>query len=103
MKKFYLFWMLLALAGPSRLFAQAVDPTRAALDNVFANVDKSQVPSGFLAEYALPLVPLDVFNGTLTDSSRTTPDGFRFLYGTVYSARIWGRTIVGTKNNAKQS
>ncbi|MGI4760775.1 MAG: hypothetical protein ACRYF0_08720 [Janthinobacterium lividum] len=37
------------------------------------------MPTGFLAEDALPLVPLDVFNGTLTDSSRTSPDGFRYL------------------------
>jgi len=35
---------------------------------------------------ALPLVPLDIFNGTLTDSSRTSPDGFRYLY----SARVSG-------------
>ena len=96
MKKLYSFLLALALCGPARLYAQAVDPTRAALDNVFANVDKSQVPTGFLAEYALPLVPLDVFNGTLTDSSRTTPDGFRFIYGTVYTARIYGANPLPT-------
>ena len=92
MKKLFLF-LLLALWGPTCLLAQTSnlvtptqDPTRAALDNVFANVDKNQVLNGYLAEYALPLVPLDIFNGTLTDSSRTTPDGFRFIYGTIYSA-----------------
>ena len=92
MNKLFTFLLLLALCGPTRLLAQADDPTRAALDNVFAHVDKSQVPTGFLAEYAQPLVPLDVFNGTLTDSSRTTPDGFRFIYGTIYSARVYGAT-----------
>lgn len=96
MKQLFSFLLVLSLWGPGHLFAQAVDPTRAALDNVFANIDKSQVPTGFLAEYALPLVPLDVFNGTLADSSRTTPDGFRFIYGTIYSARIYGANSLPT-------
>ena len=61
--------------GPALLLAQVSDPTRATLDNLFVPLDKNQVPTGFLAEDALPLVPLDVFNGTLTDSSRTSPDG----------------------------
>ena len=69
--------LLLACYAPTRLLAQVSDPTRATLDNLFAPLDKSQVPTGFLAEDALPLVPLDIFNGTLTDSSRTNPDGFR--------------------------
>ncbi|MGI4760776.1 MAG: hypothetical protein ACRYF0_08725 [Janthinobacterium lividum] len=75
-----------------RLLAQSqpTDPTRATLDNIFARLDKTQVPTGLLAESALPLVPLDVFNGTLTDSSRTTPDGFRYVYATLYSARVSG-------------
>ena len=90
MKKLLRLLVVLALFGPASLRAQGSDPTRATLDNVFAPLDKSQVPTGFLAEYALPLVPLGVFNGTATDSSRTTPDGFRFIYGTIYSARIYG-------------
>ncbi len=64
------------------------DPVRATLNNIFAPLDKTQVPTGLLAEYALPLVPLDVFDGTLTDSSRTTPDGFRYIYATLYSAAV---------------
>ncbi|AMR28852.1 hypothetical protein A0257_18280 [Hymenobacter psoromatis] len=36
------------------------------------------------------MVPLDIFNDTLTDSSRTSPDGFRYLYATLYSARVYG-------------
>ena len=49
MKQLFALLLALALCGPARLHAQTVDPTRAALDNVFANVDKSQVPTGFLA------------------------------------------------------
>jgi|GEM_PF-3149069 len=91
MKKLYLY-LVLTLLGPLRLLAQSqtTDPTRATLDNIFAQLDKSQVPTGLLAESALPLVPLDVFNGTLTDSSRTTPDGFRYVYATLYSALVSG-------------
>jgi len=89
MKKLYI-CLWLALWGPAQLLAQVSDPTRATLDNIFAPLDKSQVPTGFLAEDALPLVPLDVFNGTLTDSSRTSPDGFRYLYATLYSAHVYG-------------
>lgn len=89
MTKLYLL-LLLALLGPAQLRAQTSDPTRVALDNLFAPLDKSQVPTGLLAESALPLVPLDVFNGTLTDSSRTTPDGFRYVYATLYTALVAG-------------
>ncbi len=85
--------LLLTLLGINHVQAQAPDPTRQYLDNLVAPLDKTQVPTGFLAEYAVPLVPLDVFNGTLTDSSRTNPDGFRFIYTTVYSA--W----LGSGNN----
>lgn len=85
--------LLLTLLGINQAQAQAPDPTRQYLDNLVAPLDKTQVPTGFLAEYAVPLVPLDVFNGTLTDSSRTNPDGFRFIYTTVYSA--W----LGSGNN----
>ncbi len=85
--------LLLALLGIHHAQAQAPNPTRQYLDNLVAPLDKTQVPTGFLAEYAVPLVPLDVFNGTLTDSSRTNPDGFRFIYTTVYSA--W----LGSGNN----
>ncbi|GAA3938387.1 T9SS type A sorting domain-containing protein [Hymenobacter algoricola] len=63
---------------------------------VLAPLDKSQIPTGFLSDYAIPLVPLDVFNGTLTDSSRTTPNGFRALYGTAYTANIYGTNPLPT-------
>ncbi|MGI4759090.1 MAG: T9SS type A sorting domain-containing protein [Janthinobacterium lividum] len=79
--------LLLATLGMRVAQAQtAPDATRQYLDNLVAPLDKSQVPTGFLVEYGVPLVPLDVFNGTLTDSSRTNPDGFRFIYATAYSA-----------------
>jgi len=95
MNKLYV-CLLLFLLGPARLLAQATDPTRAVLNNLFAPLDKSQVPTGLLAESALPLVPLDVFNGTLTDSSRTTPDGFRYVYATLFTALVAGTQPLAT-------
>lgn len=47
MKKLYLF-LLLSLLGPMRLRAQTVDSLRLKLDQVFAHLDRSQVPTGLL-------------------------------------------------------
>lgn len=97
MKNLYSLLLLLALLLPTRLLAQGlVDDMGSQIQYLFAPVDKSQVPTGFLMDYGLPLLPLDVFNGTLTDSSRTNPAGFRFLYGTVYSSRVYGANPLPT-------
>lgn len=70
--------------------AQGTDSLRQHLDQLFANVDKTQIPASYLEEYGLRFLPLDVFDGTLTDSSRTTPDGFRYVYATLYTALVAG-------------
>jgi len=41
----------------SSAFAQT-DPVRTQLNSIFANINKSQVPTGFLQEYGEPLVAL---------------------------------------------
>ena len=46
-------------------------PLRAKLDNVFANIDKSQVPTGRLLEAAVPLAYLPNYDGTLRELART--------------------------------
>jgi hypothetical protein len=66
------------------------DPLRDKLNAVFAHVDKSQVPTGFLEDYAVPLIPLDVFNGALTDSNRLDMVTWREVYATLHSSRIFG-------------
>lgn len=71
------------------LYAQN-DPLREKLDHVFTNINKSQVPTGFLEEYGNPFLPLDVFNGVLTDSNKLTMDIWRQVYATLYSSRIYG-------------
>ncbi len=51
MKHFYLILTALLLAFSTQ--AQTTDPARQKLDLIFANLDKSQVPTGRLAEAAL--------------------------------------------------
>lgn len=72
-------WTLLARTAA----AQTTDPVRQKLDAIFANLDKSQVPTGRLAEAAVPLAALQNFDGVvLRDTGRADMDGFRHLYAT---------------------
>lgn len=80
-----------SLAAPA-----PTDSLRLKLNQVFSPLNKSQVPTGWLEEYGTPLIPLDVFNNTLTDSSRTDAQVFRFLYATLYSSRIYGSNSMPT-------
>lgn len=68
----YLAGVLLAMALCClNLSVKAQDVLRTQLDNIFQNVNKSQVPFGYLEEYGPGMVPFDIFNGVLTDSNRT--------------------------------
>jgi len=80
---------LLWLALPA--LAQTADPLRQKLTQVFAPLDKSQVPTGRLAEYATPLIGLHHFDGTLADSALEDMDVLRHLYATALSSRIYGQ------------
>jgi hypothetical protein len=72
-----------------QLMAQT-DPLRQKLDLVFANINKNQVPTGFLEEYGSPLLPLDVFSGMLSDSNKVNMNVWRQAYATLYTSRIYG-------------
>lgn len=84
----YLIHIALSLITTS-LVAQMY-PLRDKLDNVFAHIDKSQVPSGFLAEFGASLVPLKTFRGELTDSNKIDIRAWRFIYATIQTSRIYG-------------
>ena len=87
----HLYLLLAALLSAPALHAQAPDSLRLRLNHVFAPLDKSQVPTGRLLEYAEPLVPLEYYNGQrLDDTSRTTLTAWRGLYATAASARVAG-------------
>jgi hypothetical protein len=70
-------------------FAQT-SPVRTQLNSVFANINKSQVPTGFLQEYGEPLVPIDVFSGVLSDSNKVDINAWYMAYATLSSSRIYG-------------
>ena len=58
-----------------------IDPLRQKLDSIFQDVDKSQIPTGYLKEYGSEFLPLHWFNGLLTDSNAVNSlDIFRTAY-----------------------
>jgi hypothetical protein len=62
------------------LFAQVdTSTTEKLLQYVSQKVDKSQITSGYLAEYGLPAMGLAAFNGMLTDSNKVDMDVWRTL------------------------
>ncbi|GAB3636545.1 hypothetical protein GCM10027422_21350 [Hymenobacter arcticus] len=88
--KHFFFLALLLLTQLGLAQAQTPDGMRVQLNQVFANVDKSQVPSGYLDEYGEQLLGLHPYNGVLTDSNRTDMEVFRYLRATIFSARVTG-------------
>ncbi|MGX5818498.1 T9SS type A sorting domain-containing protein [Chitinophaga lutea] len=66
------------------------DPLRTKLDDVFSAINKSVIHTGFLEEFGMPYIPLDVFGGVLTDSNKVSMDAWRMAYATLYSSRING-------------
>lgn len=90
MKHIKLTALTLALIFFALISKAQTDALRNQLNTIFQNIDKSQVPSGFLEEYGADLVSLDVFNGQLTDSNRLDIDLWRYAYGSLYTSRIYG-------------
>ena len=92
MKKLFTFLALCWLCGRAPVQAQAppTDSLRQQLDRLFAPVDKTQVPAPFLEEYGRHFLPLDVFNGALSDSNRTNTDVWRQAFATLATSRIHG-------------
>ncbi|MDO7850735.1 T9SS type A sorting domain-containing protein [Hymenobacter convexus] len=98
MKKLFTLLALCWLCAAAPAWAQSPPPDslRQHLDHLFAQVDKTQVPAPFLEEYGLRFVPLDVFNGTLTDSSRTNMQAWRMAYASVLTSYITGTNPLPT-------
>jgi hypothetical protein len=65
-----------------KLHAQTPDTstTQKLLQYIFQPIDKNQIPTGFLEEYGCPMLPMETFNGTLTDSNRIDMHLWRTLY-----------------------
>ena len=57
---------------------------------IFNILDKNQIPTGFLEEYECPMLPMETFNGILTDSNRIDMHLWRTLYFQLQTS--WSRT-----------
>ena len=90
MKHAYLFCLLGLLLLGRAGYAQAPDGARLQLNQIFANLDKTQVPSAYLEEYGEQFLGLHPYIGVLTDSNRTDMEAFRYLRATIFSARTTG-------------
>jgi hypothetical protein len=71
-------------------YSVSSDPVASRLDYIFARLDKAQVPSGFLEEYGAEIVPMDTYNGVLSDSNRFDLTTWRMAYASYQSSRIHG-------------
>ena len=90
MKKLYKIYLSLLLMFVSLQTRAQIDSLRLNLDNVFAHIDKSQIPTGFLNEYGAQFANLKTFNGALTDSNNTTDAmAWHYIYASVYSSKIY--------------
>jgi pimeloyl-ACP methyl ester carboxylesterase len=104
MKSFLLAALLGLLTGSAvsaqhRPAAAAPPPTdslRLRLEQIFAPLDKSQVPTAYLAEFASPLLEPRFYNGVPSDSNRTDLTVFHYLRATMASARITGTDTLPT-------
>ena len=92
MKRIYL---LLALLCPLLSKAQSfthqdlTQDTLQTVDEVLANVDLSQVPSGLLLDKSFPFANPTLFDGVHLDSSNLIDfDTFGYLYATLYGASV---------------
>ena len=67
---------------------------QAQLNSIFSNIDKSQIPSGYLSEYGGDFVEKRLYNGVLSDSNFiTNKTGFNFLYNDIATSRIYTNAL----------
>ncbi len=80
------------LAAPAAAQAQLSggDSLRQQLATLFAPLDKSQVPTGYLYEAGIRLLEPRFYNGVLGDSNLTDLSVLRYLRAGLGSARVYG-------------
>ena len=70
--------------------SSASDSLGQKLASIFANVDKSQVPTGYLYEAGVRYLEPRYYNGVLSDSNRTDMNVLRYLWAQMMSSRVYG-------------
>ncbi|GAB4045108.1 hypothetical protein [Spirosoma jeollabukense] len=81
-------FLLVLLVSTVRIKAQSPDDYRTKMNSVFANVNKADITTGYLSEYAYPLMPLENFDGGLNSNNVTNTQIWQLLYATWYSAYL---------------
>jgi hypothetical protein len=70
-------------------FAQT-DPVRTELNSIFQNIDKTQIPTGYLNEYGPEVVYKKWLNGVLSDSNFVVDmSTYNFLYNDIENCKIY--------------
>lgn len=62
--------------------------TQKLLQYIFQNIDKTQIPTGYLGEYGCPILPMKTFNGSLSDSNQIDMNLWRTLYFQLQTAYV---------------
>jgi hypothetical protein len=84
MKK--LIQLVLCFVLLNKVSAQA---DKIALDNLFQNINKATIPTGYLQDYGVAYVNKESYNGILTDSNAIANlSAFRLMYNDILSAKI---------------
>lgn len=85
------FSLLLALMLTSNTFAQNIgyeDDIRSDLNNLFLNIDKSRISTGFLKEYAVETIDMFQYGGQLSDSNYVDLSTFESILKTLKSSTV---------------
>ena len=90
MKYLLLFSLLLSGLCPTLTRAQTPDSLSQKLTSIFANIDKRQVPTGYLYEAGVRFLEPRYYNGTLADSNLTDMNVLRYLRAQFGSSRVYG-------------
>ena len=59
-----------------------------AMNAIFQQIDKSQIPTGLLVDYGVQIVDPEAFNGIPSDSNYVDMDTWKMLYSGIYSSKI---------------
>jgi len=63
---------------------------------IFQHVDKTQVPTGLLADYGMPLADLSAFPGTLNSSNYVDLLTWRLVYAALYTSQVNGNASLAS-------
>lgn len=85
MKKIYFMVAILA-AIYQNSYSQDTTSLAGKLQYIFSQLNRSEIPTGFLEERGLPLMSIKPFNGVLTDSNKLNITRLRMSYFGLYSS-----------------